>query len=241
MSNNKIKAFIPNVVTLLNLISGSVGIILLLTTHNVLYACFCMFASAIFDFCDGTVARLLKVQSNIGKELDSLSDIISFGLLPGIIMYNLMTLLPLPYGVFSKIFPFLSLLIPAFAAIRLARFNVSKQNLVVFYGLSSPGAAFLIASLAINSYIVNFLTTRNVILSAIIIIVIILIVCALMVSNIKFLTLKFKGLSFKYNYINYCLLVVSAILLILLELNALIIIFALYVILSLIFSKQKTQ
>jgi CDP-diacylglycerol--serine O-phosphatidyltransferase len=144
-----IKRHIPNFITLLNLVSGCIAIIFIFN-GNLPMASYLIFIAAVFDFLDGMAARVLKVKSDIGKELDSLADIISFGLVPGFIM---MKLLESSSGVtdvnvgFTSVIPYLSLLIPVFSAFRLAKFNIDSRQTHNFIGLPTPANAILIASL----------------------------------------------------------------------------------------------
>ncbi|MBO4434452.1 MAG: CDP-diacylglycerol--serine O-phosphatidyltransferase [Bacteroidales bacterium] len=128
---------IPNTITLMNLLSGVVGVILTLS-GNPAAGLPCMLAAAGFDFLDGLAARLLNVQSPIGKELDSLADVVSFGVLPAVILYMVV-----PGPMWLKCVP---LLLAAFSALRLAKFNVDTRQESNFIGLPTPASALLAAS-----------------------------------------------------------------------------------------------
>jgi CDP-diacylglycerol---serine O-phosphatidyltransferase len=144
-----IKNHIPNFVTSLNLFSGCVGIVAIFNGHTTA-AVILMGAAALFDFADGLVARALHVKSAIGKELDSLADVVSFGLLPGAIMYQLMlgcTNLPGAEGGWMNPYPYLAFLITVFSALRLAKFNIDTRQSDSFIGLPTPANALFIASL----------------------------------------------------------------------------------------------
>ncbi len=144
-----IKKHIPNFITLLNLLSGCIAIIFIFE-GRLPVASYLVFLAAIFDFLDGMAARILKVKSDIGKELDSLADIVSFGLVPGFIM---MKLLLYSSGVANAhngiafLIPYLALLIPVFSALRLAKFNTDSRQTQNFIGLPTPANAILIVSL----------------------------------------------------------------------------------------------
>lgn len=234
----KITRHIPNALTILNLLSGTVGIILTLRFFNAPAACLCLAIAAGFDLCDGLSARLLKAQSNIGKELDSLSDMVSFGLLPAILMYNLMFSISHKLAPIDFIIPFAAIVIPAFAALRLAKFNIEEQNISVFSGLSSPGAAIAIVAIVLNSHTLPIARDMNPILSMTILSCISLTLGILMVSKIPFLSLKFTTFSFKTNYITYIFALVSIILLIIFKLDALIWIVLIYFVLSFIMAPR---
>jgi CDP-diacylglycerol--serine O-phosphatidyltransferase len=144
-----IKKHIPNFITLLNLVSGCIAIINIFE-GNLPMASYLIFLAAIFDFLDGMTARILKVKSDIGKELDSLADIISFGLVPGFIMMKLLlysTGVTNAYNGIIFLIPYLALLIPVFSALRLAKFNTDSRQTQNFIGLPTPANAILIASL----------------------------------------------------------------------------------------------
>lgn len=144
-----IKNHIPNFITLLNLVSGCFAIIFIFD-GDLAIASYMVFLAAALDFADGMAARLLKVKSEIGKELDSLADIISFGLVPGFIMMKLLQssdeITTMSTG-FVTIFPYIALLIPVFSALRLAKFNTDSRQSHNFIGLPTPANAILIASL----------------------------------------------------------------------------------------------
>jgi CDP-diacylglycerol---serine O-phosphatidyltransferase len=144
-----IKRHIPNFITLLNLVSGCIAIIFIFD-DNLPMASYLIFIAAVFDFLDGMAARVLKVKSDIGKELDSLADIISFGLVPGFIMMKLLESslsVTNVNVVFTSIIPYFALLIPVFSALRLAKFNIDSRQTKNFIGLPTPANAILIASL----------------------------------------------------------------------------------------------
>ncbi|MBM3178413.1 MAG: CDP-diacylglycerol--serine O-phosphatidyltransferase [Bacteroidetes bacterium] len=131
---------LPNVLTLSNLAIGAVGIISLLQIPNT-SAIWFVGICCVFDFLDGFSARLLKVTSPIGKELDSLADVISFGLLPGVFMFQQLG------GLNQLPLAWISMLLPVFAALRLAKFNVDTRQSEGFIGLPTPAMALLITTL----------------------------------------------------------------------------------------------
>ncbi len=159
---NAIKQNIPNFITCLNLLSGVVGIALVASSglNNLEFelhlACYCVFAAAIFDFLDGLIARLLKVQSKIGKDLDSLADVVSFGVLPSMILFNIMVTLSNENlgGHGYEYINLLTFMVPVFAAVRLARFNNDPEQSYNFKGLPVPAAGLVITSLCL--YILYF-------------------------------------------------------------------------------------
>ena len=212
------KKHIPNTVTLLNLISGVSGIVAALNGHWEL-AFWLMIAGAIFDFFDGMLARLLKVSGPLGAELDSLSDMVTFGVLPSIMMYNMLLASPTPivnYEIMDvRVFPMIAFIIAAMSGLRLAKFNIDDRQTSSFIGLPTPANALFIGALsfAINSicecqvfhqFISNayFLGALSVILSYI------------LVAELPLFALKFKNLSWSDNKIRYIFIISSIILLI---------------------------
>ena len=138
----KIVKHIPNTITSLNLLCGVLGVICSLE-GRIDYAFYLMLAAAVFDFCDGFSARLLKAYSDIGKELDSLSDMVSFGVLPSVMLYCLMS--DLNPDCWLRLVP---LLIAIFSGLRLAKFNVDERQTENFIGLATPSCAILCGSIA---------------------------------------------------------------------------------------------
>ena len=134
-----IKKFIPNSITSMNLLCGSVGVIFTLEGRSDI-AFLLMIAAAVFDFCDGLSARLLKAYSDIGKELDSLSDMVSFGLLPSLMLYKTM---PQECGQLR----YVPLFIAVMSALRLAKFNLDERQHDSFLGLPTPACAMVCGAL----------------------------------------------------------------------------------------------
>lgn len=221
------KKHIPNSITLLNLCSGIIAIIIALNNKLEMAAIMVIIAS-LFDFCDGFVARLLHVKSDIGKELDSLSDIISFGVAPGIIMYQLyvtsgnFALNQIGINVFALLFP---ILYACFSALRLAKFNLDTRQTENFIGLPTPAGAYVLISLP-------FFPTFA--YSIIVFSCLIILLCYLMVSNLPLFSLKFKNLKLKENIFRYILLFVSAVSIFIIQFKAIPFIILLYIVLSII-------
>ena len=132
---------IPNAITSMNLLSGVLGVIFALEGH-LEWAFPLMILAAVFDFCDGLAARLLHAYSPIGKELDSLADMVSFGVLPALMLYKVQ-----PEGA-NVILRFLPLFIAVMSALRLAKFNVDERQTLDFIGLPTPACAMVCGSLA---------------------------------------------------------------------------------------------
>lgn len=194
----KIKSHIPNTITLLNLFSGVMGIIWVLD-GQLLHGAYFVLIAAGFDFLDGFVARLLKVQSDIGKELDSLADVVSFGVLPGIILFVMVRdqseLTWLPY---------LTLIVPMLSGYRLAKFNLDTRQSDRFIGLPTPANALFISALphlAIEvEFIGSFLTLPWVIVG------IAWFFAMLLISELPLIALKFKNFKIGDNKMRFALI-----------------------------------
>lgn len=217
-----IKRNIPNLLTACNLIAGCVGIILILSDAPIIFGLYAIIIAAIFDFLDGFVARLLRVASPIGKELDSFADAVTFGVLPGIMVYSLLS-----PNHFWEHLPWLALHIPVFSAFRLAKFNIDTRQSEHFLGLPTPANALLIASITYLS------TIENSILGVAIftpesILCITIFTSLLLVSESPLLALKFKGFSWKGNEYKFSLVIISLALLFILNIQAVPLIFILY-------------
>lgn len=225
------KRHIPNTITLLNLLSGCVGIHFAFQGEfqMVLY---CLIACGIFDFLDGTAARLLHVRSNIGKELDSLADVISFGFLPGTILFMLLKDVSS-----SEYLPYAGYLVTAFSALRLAKFNVDTRQDTDFIGVNTPMNTFVIISLP---YIAE--RFPNLFAEGYLLLVIIAVSSFLLISEIKLFSMKVSNLSWKSNRYKYLFLLTAVILLVVWQISAMPIILLSYVLFSALhFAKQKSE
>lgn len=212
---------LPNLLTCCNLLCGCLGIVCVLEDRNIPAAYF-VWAAGVFDFLDGFVARALKVSSPIGKELDSLADVISFGLLPAMVMYKLW---PADAG---EYLPYLSFSIAAFSAIRLAIFNVDDSQSDSFRGLPTPANALLITALPLlNGWPEQWLSQTYIIMA------IVVISSYLLVSPIRLFALKFKNFSWKENKLKFIFLLLALVLLVLLKIAAIPLIILVYIGLSL--------
>lgn len=198
---------IPNTITSLNLFSGSVGVVMAFQA-NYQIALACMLLAAVFDFCDGLAARALHAYSSIGKELDSLADVVSFGFLPATMVYQLLTV-----ASDNAYLPFVAYIITVFSALRLAKFNVDERQTSSFIGLATPANAIFWAGL-----VASYHPYAEVYPYAVI--VLILLMSFLLVAEVPFFSLKFKNLKWKDNSIRFIFLIVSVVLLLVLRLDA---------------------
>ncbi len=226
----KIKLFtVPNMLTSMNLLCGAVGVVVVLTQGALSAAFALMAAAAVFDFFDGFAARLLRQNSPIGGELDSLADDISFGLLPAVILYVLygrMAALWLPAGTVSEVAAFGVFVVAVFAALRLAKFNIDDTQHTEFCGLPSPAAALLCGSLGLLAERNGLVMPREAVL------LVAVLVAALMVSPIRMFSLKFEGFGWKGNELRYGFLLLCAVLLATLRACAIPVVLVLYVAIS---------
>lgn len=223
------KKHIPNAITCANLFSGCIGVVFAFN-GDFKTATFFVILSGVFDFFDGMSARALNVKSTIGKELDSLADMVSFGFLPGVIMFQLLKLSDAPHAYL----PYLGFLITVFSALRLAKFNIDERQTVDFIGLNTPMNTLFIISLPYVAQMFPQLISNWLVLTAI------TLVCSyLLVSEIRIFSLKFNGLSWAENKIKFIFLIISAALLVGLQFAAFPLILVVYIGLSFVHFKGK--
>ena len=195
----RLSSYIPNIITCCNLTAGSLAVIMALRGTFEQAAIFILIA-AVCDFLDGLSALLLHAYSDMGKELDSLSDLISFGLAPGLMVYALLNdYLLLPYGNLEYL-AYIALLIPVAGGIRLAKFNVDDRQTTSFIGLPIPANALFWIG-------VCFADTRD--WHPVIILALIVLFSYLMVSNLPMFSLKASNLSWSNNKLRYILVITS--------------------------------
>ena len=183
-----LRKYIPDFITSLGLASGVAGVVFALE-GNIAVAFPLMIAASVFDFCDGLAARALGAYSEMGKELDSLSDMVSFGVLPAVMMYKLMRTCTFS----SSVWCFVPLLLAVFSGLRLAKFNVDERQHLSFIGLPTPVAAMLCGSLC---YFVAFEPASLVAtLCGGLVFIPVLAVClsALLVCELPMFSMKFGG------------------------------------------------
>jgi len=238
------KRHIPNFITALGLLSGCISIAYS-TGGDLKRAGIFILIAALFDFFDGWIARMLKCVSEFGKQLDSLSDVISFGVAPSFILYKLMVFSRVESsthfdiaepGLLQTLLLSSSFLVAIFAALRLARFNIDASQKESFRGLPTPGAALLIVSLG---FIIDQrnLSIEPVLLKLWFLVGFTLFVCWLMVSGIRMFSLKFKNYSLKDNVLRYLFLLLSAVLIVVFRIPGIFPVILLYILLSLVNSR----
>jgi len=186
--------------------------------------------AAVFDFMDGFAARLLKAYSAMGKELDSLADVVSFGLAPGAIVFSLLA----ETGT-NEWLPFLGFLIPVFSGLRLAKFNIDDRQTTSFIGLPVPANAIFWGGIvySFSPFLMNNLW---------VLLILIGVFCYLLISEVPMFSLKFKNVAWKDNQDQFVFLIGCALILAFLRLNAFAIIIGWYIIMSIgisLFKKSK--
>jgi CDP-diacylglycerol--serine O-phosphatidyltransferase len=215
--------------TLANLVAGAAAIILTLQYHDYESAFWLIIAAAVCDFFDGFVARLLGQSSPLGVQLDSLADDISFGLAPAVVMFDIYSQSTTYYGISSDIMEplgYLTLIIAAFSALRLAKFNIDTTQATEFKGLPTPANALMLMSLAVLA------TQGEVTLFQEQIVVISVAASLLLISPIRMFALKFKGFGIKGNELRYAFMLLSLIIIIAAPTYSVLAIIVIYIVLS---------
>lgn len=225
-----LKSHLPNVLTSVNLTCGCLSIICALDadSYQMLWATYLIWIAAAFDFFDGMVARLLKSHSELGKQLDSLADMVSFGVAPGVILY---ALIREEATIDEQWIAYFALIIPVFSALRLAKFNIDENQSESFIGLPTPANALLIGSLPLLllkgderiSASISSPETMAVLGVAL---------SLLLVSKVGMFSLKVKSLKWKGNELVYTFLTISGLILFVFPYAALPIIILLYIVIS---------
>ncbi len=229
---------IPNAVTLLNLFGGTVSIVLAMNglPH---YSALVIIGCMVLDFLDGALAQLLNARSEMGVQLDSLADLVSFGIAPAAIVFHYLSLsvFGLPPGALKTAVPFLAFVITVFSAIRLARYNLEGSQSNDFYGLPTPANAFFFASWPV---VLHFFPEKGLFYSLLLNIVnsvpnILLLVgffSALMVSRIPMFSFKIKGFGLRENKIRMIFIALIILSVLALGMPAVVLIIVFYIILS---------
>ena len=243
------KKYIPNALTLLNLFCGSIAVIFAVN-NNFIAASVFVFLGIFFDFFDGFFARKFNVQGPLGVQLDSLADMVTSGVVPGIIMFKLLSLtIDKPEfstmndewnsvlhfgGVTFSLIPFIGLFITLASAYRLAKFNIDEDQQSYFKGLPTPANTLLIISLPLIMEFQNSDLMNTIILNKWFLIGLTLLSSYLLNSNIKLFALKFKEWGFKANASRYIFIMLCIIFLIVLQFAAIPVIILLYIGMSLL-------
>ncbi|MCR8666343.1 CDP-alcohol phosphatidyltransferase family protein [Aestuariibaculum sp. M13] len=242
------KKHIPNALTLLNLFCGSIAVIYAVN-DNFSSAALFVFLGIFFDFFDGFAARKLGVSSELGLQLDSLADMVTSGVVPGIVMYKMLELTQEKSLVMQVLhdwnsdieltgfklsaLPLIGLCITLASAYRLAKFNLDDEQKTYFKGLPTPANTLLIVSLPLILEFQNSDAINSIIINKWFLIGLTSLSCYLLNSNIKLFALKFKDFSFKANALRYTFIILCVVLLIVLQYAAIPLIILTYILLSL--------
>lgn len=233
MSNtniDKIRLFtVPNFLTLANLVAGALAVVFALRDHAYDVSLMLIIVAAVCDFFDGFAARLLKQQSPLGVQLDSLADDISFGLAPAVVMYDLFchstSYYALPEEIMSWL-GYLCFIVAAFSALRLAKFNIDTTQTAEFEGLPTPANALMLMSLAALALKGDVALYQEHIL------IISVVASFLLISPIRMFALKFKSFKIADNKLRYSFILASLLLIIFLTKYSVVAIIVLYIVLS---------
>jgi len=251
-----IKKNIPNAITCGNLLCGCLAIVKCFE-GDLVWAAYLVGIAAVLDFFDGFLARLLKVSSPIGKDLDSLADMVTFGVVPGMVMFQLIslhknlttdgaaqegwTIYPPLYNdsYLIDIIKYIAFLIPIFSAIRLAKFNNDTRQSESFIGVPTPANAILICSLPLILEFNKLLFVLN----PIVLCLLSCVMSLLLVANLPLFALKFKNFTWTDNKIRFIFLGISLVLLAIFQIVGIPLVIILYILLSIVnnafFNKQK--
>ncbi len=249
---------IPNLFTLLNLFFGCLAIIVILQSgitlvsteaggqmmsmpEQIYLASLFIGLAAVVDFLDGFVARLFNAQSEMGKQLDSLADVVSFGVAPGMIVYQFLRLSVARQedgldAAAAWLYP--ALLIPCAAAWRLAKFNIDDKQTYSFRGVPTPAAGLLVASLPLVFWSTENPQVIDLFLNKWIWYALVFVLCYLMVSDIPVMSMKFKDRTLNGNMPKLVLVVVALVLILVFQWAAIPLIFVSYILLSLLFKNK---
>ncbi len=238
------KQHVPNFITLLNLFCGCIAVVFAVM-NKLDFAAIFVFLGILFDFLDGFAARLLKVTSEIGVQLDSLADMVTSGVVPGIVMFQMLNMAQKQgwnldlFGMHGDIgvLPLFGFLITLASAYRLANFNVDENQVSSFRGLPTPANALLILSLPLILLYQNNDALSDVLLNQWFLMALTLLSVFLLNSKIELFALKFQGTGFKENGIKYLFLIGSLVLLLTMKFLAIPVIIGLYILTSLMVKK----
>ncbi len=222
------KNHIPNAVTCLNLFAGCLALTQIFAGHLEM-AAYLVGLAAAFDFADGLLARALHASSPIGKDLDSLADMVSFGLVPGAFLFDLLT----QAGAGTTWLPYAGFIVTVFSALRLAKFNNDTRQTTSFIGLPTPACTLVVASLPLILAYDSF-HVSSFILSPWVLLGLTVLLSGLLVAEIPLFALKFKNLRWQDNGVQFVFLLSTAVLLLIMQATAIPLVVLLYVLLSVV-------
>ncbi|MCL7764229.1 CDP-alcohol phosphatidyltransferase family protein [Polaribacter sp. Z014] len=236
------KKHIPNLLTLGNLFCGTIATIFAVEGDFVLAGLFVLLG-ILFDFFDGFAARLLHVSGELGKQLDSLADMVTSGVVPGIIVYKLLIENSSGLHDFNEhnYLPYLGLILTLGACYRLAKFNIDTRQSDSFIGLPTPAMSLFIISLPLIQEYSTIEVAQNLIGNNYFLIAITVLLTYLMNAELPLFSLKFKEYSIKNNLVKYLFLVVSLLMIIFLQYISIPLIIIFYVVLSVVSNYRKKE
>ena len=244
------KKHIPNIITLLNLFCGCIAVVFAVEDNLFLAAVFVVLG-IVFDFFDGFAARLLNVKSELGLQLDSLADMITSGLVPGIVMFKLLEKISHPFPINLEdlslgyentpysFLPLIGLLVTLASCYRLAKFNIDTRQTDSFIGLPTPANTLLILSLPLILMSNDVEWVNNLILNKWFLIGFTLLSCYLLNAELPLFSLKMKTYGFKDNITTYVFLITSVVLLAMLSYTAIPLVILLYILISVVINAKK--
>ena len=228
------KKHIPNAITCCNLLCGCTSVYFSMQIDEK-WAAALIFIALVFDFCDGLVARALGAYSDLGKQLDSLADVVSFGVAPAFILINMFTFHTGYVDPSLWWLKYVSFLIPVFSALRLAKFNIDTRQSEMFFGLPTPSTGIFIASLPLvfltNGFLMPYISSPWVLAA------ITVFLAGMMVSPVPLFSFKAKGNTGRTRRIQLVFIFISLVLVVIYELSAVPMIILLYILLSVIGKK----
>lgn len=234
------KKYIPNFLTSLNLLFGCIGSVMAFN-GNFIGVFYCVITSSIFDFLDGFSARLLRSHSSIGKDLDSLSDLISFGFVPSIMIYSFLLHNMIPYIItfpnvaFLKLaIPYLGFLLTIFSALRLAKFNNDDRQVDSFRGLPTPACALFWVSLIYTLSQSSIIIQEYVNAFLYLLLLLIFLFSYLLISELTMFSLKLKSIKISKNCSVYILVMIMFVLICLFNISGIFVGVLFYILMSLL-------
>jgi|MudIll2142460700_1097286.scaffolds.fasta_scaffold230504_2 CDP-diacylglycerol--serine O-phosphatidyltransferase len=242
---NYIAKGLPSFFTSLGLISGCISIVFSVAQGDLNMAGYFVLAAAVFDFIDGMVARSLKQITAFGKQLDSLADVVSFGVAPAMILYRLLLLSHVgssPGADFDVMNPtvgesfllYSAFLVAVFSALRLAKFNLDPEQVRNFKGLPTPANAVFISALGFTAESSREFPLASYTFDSFFLLIVIILSCYFLVSNIRMFSLKFSSFDIRKNHLRYVFLLLAAGLLLVFRLPGLAPVIVLYILMSLV-------
>lgn len=230
------RKIIPNALTLSNLLSGFVACVFA-SQGMIEIASLLIVAGMVFDFLDGFAARLLKAYSDLGKELDSLADMVTFGVAPALVLLSLFS-----EESFTPVLKIvIAALIPMASALRLAKFNNDPDQKTSFKGMPTPASALVIVALVISGVYGNYPFTASLMHNPLFLTALSVFLSAMMLVNVRMISFKFSNLKLKGNELRFAFLITAILTIIIFRVNSLLLVMTLYIIFSFVSAFIRTR